>query len=193
MLFSLFSSSRSLQRQSKYSPLPLTETDAKEARSDEETKQSVPLPNNATTGRPPKSPSQRVYLLSLFALFCLSLGFTGGEVIQDRGLIAKWKYTHTQSPQCGNPSYRREWRSLSNEDKSAYLDAVRCLIASPSIVKSNGDLYNDFPNIHFQQAKNGECFRKTSSWENPYTPFPLAASKVNICSLGNSLTDLFLW
>ncbi|KAK0755793.1 hypothetical protein N5P37_011667 [Trichoderma harzianum] len=111
-------------------------------------------PSDATVGRPKKPLPHSVYFLFMFALFCLSVGFIGGEVIQDRGLIAKWRNDYTNSPQCDSPSYRREWRSLSKDDKSAYLAAVKCLIASPSVTRSNGDLYNDFPFVHFQHAKN---------------------------------------
>lgn len=155
MLFRLFSYSSGLKGQAKYRSIPLNETDTNLANL-EEAKLSIPVPNDATPARRRKSLSKRVYLLFLFALFCLSLGFAGGEVIQDRGLIAKWKFTYTHSPQCDSPSYRREWRSLSDDDKSAYLAAVNCLIASPSITKANGDLYNDFPFVHFQQADKGK-------------------------------------
>ncbi|KAJ4288910.1 hypothetical protein N0V90_011251 [Kalmusia sp. IMI 367209] len=49
---------------------------------------------------------------------------------------------------CTSPSFRREWRSLSQTEQLAYLDAVKCLISLPSITGLNQTLYDDFPYIH---------------------------------------------
>lgn len=49
---------------------------------------------------------------------------------------------------CGNPSTRREWRSLSTTEKHNYLEAVECLRETPSRLGLNQSLYDDFPWVH---------------------------------------------
>jgi tyrosinase len=49
---------------------------------------------------------------------------------------------------CTEPYFRREWRSLADEEKKAYLDAVQCFIDSPSVMGKNGTLYDDFSWVH---------------------------------------------
>lgn len=49
---------------------------------------------------------------------------------------------------CTEPYFRREWRSLADEEKKAYLDAVQCFIDSPSMMGKNGTLYDDFSWVH---------------------------------------------
>lgn len=49
---------------------------------------------------------------------------------------------------CTEPYFRREWRSLSDKDKKAYLDAVKCFVDSPSSMGKNGTLYDDFSWVH---------------------------------------------
>ncbi|KAH6695254.1 hypothetical protein F5X68DRAFT_186745 [Plectosphaerella plurivora] len=43
---------------------------------------------------------------------------------------------------------RKEWRSLSTEEKKDYLDAFQCMIDSPSAIGLNGSLYNDMSWVH---------------------------------------------
>ena len=49
---------------------------------------------------------------------------------------------------CGNPPNRQEWRNLSEEQKQNYLDAVLCLKETPSRLKMDQSLYDDFPWVH---------------------------------------------
>jgi hypothetical protein len=49
---------------------------------------------------------------------------------------------------CSSPYFRREWRSLSTKEKASYIDAVNCLAETPSILRENGTLYDDFPWVH---------------------------------------------
>lgn len=66
---------------------------------------------------------------------------------------------------CVDPYFRREWRSLSREEKSSYIDAVNCLALTPSVLRDNGTLYDDFPWAHNQVAHHGELipyFRVTA-------------------------------
>ncbi|GKT58439.1 tyrosinase-like protein [Colletotrichum tofieldiae] len=49
---------------------------------------------------------------------------------------------------CKEPYFRREWRSLSKQEKRDYIDAFQCFIDSPSVMGLNGSLYNDFSWVH---------------------------------------------
>ena len=56
---------------------------------------------------------------------------------------------------CQSPSVRREWRTLSVQEKQAYLDAVSCLRARPSRLGLNQSLYEDFPYFHTRKGEEG--------------------------------------
>ena len=58
-----------------------------------------------------------------------------------------FKSSPTATP-CRVPALRREWRSLSIEDKSDYIDAVKCLRQRPSALGLNHTLFDDFAWIH---------------------------------------------
>lgn len=51
---------------------------------------------------------------------------------------------------CEKPPVRREWRSLSQVEKSDYIMAVQCLRTIPSKLNSGNMLYDDFPRVHSQ-------------------------------------------
>ena len=44
---------------------------------------------------------------------------------------------------CSTPATRRDWRSLRDNEKLAYIDAVMCMTTIPSILTSQGSLYDD--------------------------------------------------
>jgi hypothetical protein len=48
---------------------------------------------------------------------------------------------------CGEPTVRREWRTLSSLERLEYLRAVKCLSQIPSSV-CNGTLHDEFAYIH---------------------------------------------
>ena len=54
------------------------------------------------------------------------------------------------SPACPDPPIRREWRSLSGDEKQDYLLAVQCLRETPSRLGLNQSLYDDFPYVHIR-------------------------------------------
>lgn len=61
------------------------------------------------------------------------------------------KLNHLTSPsdeRCRNPKIRSEWRTLSDPDKLAYIDAVKCLHQKPSRLQRNASRLDDFPWIH---------------------------------------------
>jgi hypothetical protein len=90
----------------------------------------------------------RLVSVSLIGLLCLVIGFIGGKMIQDIGLVAK--LNPQQVSKCRNPTTRREWRSLSEAENDGYIGAVRCLLTKPSKIRTEGVLYDDFPYIHNQ-------------------------------------------
>ncbi|KAM0795969.1 hypothetical protein BDR22DRAFT_893659 [Usnea florida] len=49
---------------------------------------------------------------------------------------------------CKEPPIRREWRSLTLDEKSEFIQAVNCLSTKPSRWGMNGTLYDDFALLH---------------------------------------------
>ncbi|CAE6451562.1 unnamed protein product [Rhizoctonia solani] len=55
--------------------------------------------------------------------------------------------------ECSKPSVRREWRNLSNEQKTAYHNAVKCIQKKGSVIDSGGRSQNkldDFTYVHYE-------------------------------------------
>ena len=66
---------------------------------------------------------------------------------------------HQKGRACVDPSTRREWRSLDNEEKLHYIESVQCLRQTPSRLGANLSLYDDFPRVHnMHQAYGKDCF-----------------------------------
>lgn len=93
-----------------------------------------------------------IYLISCGALSLL-LGLSVGAYVHRHLHKAQsgmeWA-PHATSSNCHHPVIRREWRSLSVEEKDDYLDAVRCLRDIPSRIGQSQSLYDDFPWIHYR-------------------------------------------
>lgn len=51
---------------------------------------------------------------------------------------------------CGQPAFRREWRTLNDHEKKDYIQAVKCLRDIPSRVGTKYSLYEDFAYVHAQ-------------------------------------------
>jgi tyrosinase len=49
---------------------------------------------------------------------------------------------------CNSPAVRREWRSLSTEERQNYIQAVHCLQDLPSELVGRGSIYDDFVYVH---------------------------------------------
>jgi tyrosinase len=75
---------------------------------------------------------------------------------------------------CTEPYFRREWRSLSDKDKKAYLDAVKCFVDSPSAMGKNGTLYDDFSWVHNLIAHSSTTPNPQPPSGNNRFPFPLS-------------------
>ena len=94
----------------------------------------------------------RVLCLALVlcvAFCCIVLGFGGGFLLK-----SKIDSQAMASIACREPVIRREWRALSDGEKSDYIAAVQCLRSSPSRLGLNQTLYDDFPYVH---SRNGEA------------------------------------
>ena len=94
----------------------------------------------------------RVFPLSValcVAVLCIVLVFGGGILVK-RNIDSK----SLASTACKNTVIRREWRELSDAEKSEYIEAVQCLRSSPSRLGLNQTLYDDFPYVH---SRSGEA------------------------------------
>ena len=69
----------------------------------------------------------------------------------------------------GNAAVRKEWLSLSDDEKTAYTDAVKCLMELPSIsgegIPGAKSRFDDFVGVHINQTP---FIHATVS--HPYTP-----------------------
>ena len=57
---------------------------------------------------------------------------------------------------CQQPSIRREWRTLSEAERLAYVNAVACLATKPSKLRNNGTFYDDFPWVHKHNSRKSK-------------------------------------
>ena len=99
-----------------------------------------------------KSQVLRLSLVLWTALLCIVLGFSGGFLVKQK--IDTYDTIIWTSTACTDPVIRREWRNLSEAEKSDYIAAVQCLRNSPSRLGLNQTLYDDFPYVH---SRNGEA------------------------------------
>lgn len=59
------------------------------------------------------------------------------------------------SQTCQSIEVRPEWRTLSDQEKSAYLKAVQCLRTVPSRLGLTQSLFDDFPYFHTRTGQAG--------------------------------------
>lgn len=101
-------------------------------------------------------------VLGVLGIF--ALGYTSGyhEAAEFPSIATAGQASST----CTKPYFRREWRSLSTDEKKEYMDAFQCFIDSPSVLGLNGSLYNDFSWVHNLIAHSSESVVVLSrSWE----------------------------
>ncbi|KAL2217410.1 hypothetical protein M432DRAFT_516476, partial [Thermoascus aurantiacus ATCC 26904] len=65
---------------------------------------------------------------------------------------------------CKTPYTRREWRSLSREEKKEYIEAVQCLRRLPSRLGLNQSLYHDFPYVHSRTGNDAHGKAAFLAW-----------------------------
>lgn len=91
----------------------------------------------------------RLVALLFISLICLAVGYTGGTLLNN-GTVNGNHYKTSAASACNNSQFRREWRSLSHQEKDSYIQAIKCLKQTPSRLGLNQSLYDDFPYVHFR-------------------------------------------
>ncbi|KAI9683473.1 MAG: hypothetical protein M1822_006013 [Bathelium mastoideum] len=89
-------------------------------------------------------------LVTVLLVASTVVGFLVGVLWQSQSLFVS-KSPTTAEPavtSCKHPVVRREWRSLSVDQKRDYSRAVNCLRETPSRLGLNQSLYDDFPYVH---------------------------------------------
>ena len=113
--------------------------------------------SEANTTAADKSQSRRrryrFLVLLLTGVVCFFIGLAAGllPVLSTREGLQQ----NTQVA-CQSPSVRREWRTLSDNEKGDYVRAVWCLKTIPSRVGANWTLYDDFPWVHAMVGRSCE-------------------------------------
>ncbi|KAK4979270.1 hypothetical protein LTR42_001773 [Elasticomyces elasticus] len=71
--------------------------------------------------------------------------------------------------QCEKPAIRREWRELDAAGQVAFLEAVTCLVDTPSVLTGKGSVYDDLALVHRQiGAKNWQNITASPVFDATY-------------------------
>ncbi|TVY36278.1 Tyrosinase [Lachnellula subtilissima] len=97
----------------------------------------------------------------------------------------------SSSQSCQNPSVRREWRTLSTDEKLAYLDAVVCLTKTPSVIGRNQTVFEDFPWTHNNKGMSAHYAAPFLAWHR-YFLHVYEAKLRDVCHYSGSLV-FFDW
>lgn len=62
---------------------------------------------------------------------------------------------------CSDPYFRNEWRMLSRQEKLDYIKAARCLTNTPSVIRQNGTIHDDFAFVHNMHAHSSTLCHPT--------------------------------
>lgn len=103
----------------------------------------------------------------------------GTDKLAEQGLanLKEYHQSLNSSTSCNlsNAAVRKEWLSLSDEEKIAYTDAVKCLMSKPSITGDSApgakSRFDDFVAVHINQTLS---IHVTVSLQNPKIHFALA-------------------
>lgn len=104
---------------------------------------------------------RNIFVIILSTITLLGIGFSSGVFLEKTGTLAKLSTSTghddtSQESKCHDPAIRREWRSLSLEQKHGYVDAVLCLRKTPSKLNENMTRYDDFPFLHTTVGEYGK-------------------------------------
>ena len=91
----------------------------------------------------PQKKSRHNHFILCIALSCTIVGIACGVLF-----MILTRHDPESRTACANPSYRQEWRDLSERQKQDYLTAVLCLKSTPSRLGMNQSLWEDFPWVH---------------------------------------------
>ncbi|KAI8840573.1 hypothetical protein BC829DRAFT_420768 [Chytridium lagenaria] len=91
---------------------------------------------------------------------------------------------------CGGGALRREWRELSPGERSEFLNAVKCLQRTPSILTNNrgrsGSVYDDFAYTHLFNTPTIHQVAQFLPWHRTYLVFFENALK-DFCGFSGSI------
>ncbi|KAF9478985.1 Di-copper centre-containing protein [Pholiota conissans] len=76
-----------------------------------------------------------------------------------------------QRKQCEKLVERREWRTLSREEKASYIDAIKCLQSRPAVkpvIKAARSRYDEFQAFHINQADAVHVAGEFLPWHRQY-------------------------
>lgn len=104
--------------------------------------------------------------VSIAVLCFVASGFILGTFFDK--LLLSDGLNETQTIRCTEPRVRHEWRSLSTAEKHDYIRAVRCLHSTPSKIRPNGTLYDDYPYAH---ARHGKHCGSSSGRESTFSEY----------------------
>ena len=93
-------------------------------------------------------PCSRLSVTILSLLGVLSSAIVVFLIISDNIIYSRTFLSNRPSQRCTEATIRREWRSLADTEKSMYLSAVQCLDSTPSKLRLNGSLHDDFIYLH---------------------------------------------
>lgn len=99
----------------------------------------------------PRTVTQSWRFKAAVAVFLLVVGLVIGFMCDE--LIRGREHAGRGRSNCKSLSIRREWRSLSEEEKHQYIEAVRCLAETPSKQLPDDSLYDDFAYVHIDSGE----------------------------------------
>jgi hypothetical protein len=123
-----------------------------EASSNSQRRTSVCSNESLEAGLGPNNlkPKKNWVSLAVYFFICSSsllIGFLGGTAFERPQQVIPGG---RDGSVCESPPVRREWRSLSTQEKDDYIDSVLCLSTKPSRMGMNQSLYDDFSWTHYQ-------------------------------------------
>ncbi|KAK4955267.1 hypothetical protein LTR10_007462 [Elasticomyces elasticus] len=70
--------------------------------------------------------------------------------------------------QCEKPAIRREWRELDAAGQVAFLEAVTCLVDTPSVLTGKGSVYDDLALVHRQIGAKTHMLASFFPWHRTF-------------------------
>ncbi|RFU31128.1 hypothetical protein B7463_g5224, partial [Scytalidium lignicola] len=114
---------------------------------------------------PRRRPSLRYIILIPLLAVVFFVGFSLGIFLDLEQLpLSKSAVKTDQISRCTNPVIRREWRSLSTQEKDVYLGAVQCLSRLPSKINPDSTLHDDFAWVHSRFRKSSHNSAAFLAW-----------------------------
>jgi hypothetical protein len=104
------------------------------------------------TLRPQRSKALVVLGFTILVVALLDLGINLVQLylvrVDDFNGTESPSVTSSSASSCIHSGVRKEWRTLSSNEKQSYISAVQCLSRKPSKLSTNTTLYDDFGYVH---------------------------------------------